>query len=138
MTNSKIILSYLGPQEIEANRASVLVGSFDKNQVVAISAAEGSNTLKVGINPSTGIWNIGLEKGFDSPGTRTVQVKATDNTGKVIGAQTINIKVNPASTNTPAQSFTLITLQDTQLKAGTVPSASLNSQQKAEIPVGQT
>ncbi|MCC3588477.1 C39 family peptidase [Microcoleus sp. PH2017_30_WIL_O_A] len=137
MTSTKTILSYLGPQEVEANRASVLVGSFDKNQVAAISAAEGSNALKVGINPSTGIWNISLEKGFDSAGTRTVQVKATDKTGKVIGEQTINIKVNPAS-NTPDRSFTLITLQDTQLKAGTVPSGSLNSQQKAEIPAGKS
>ncbi|MCC3600913.1 MULTISPECIES: C39 family peptidase [unclassified Microcoleus] len=137
MTSTKTILSYLGPQEVEANRASVLVGSFDKNQVAAISAAEGSNSLKAGINLSTGIWNISLEKGFDSAGTRTVQVKATDKTGKVIGEQTINIKVNPAS-NTPDRSFTLITLQDTQLKAGTVPSGSLNSQQKAEIPAGKS
>ncbi|MCC3470172.1 MAG: peptidoglycan-binding protein, partial [Microcoleus sp. PH2017_06_SFM_O_A] len=137
MTSTKTILSYLGPQEVEANRASVLVGSFDKNQVAAISAAEGSNALKAGINLSTGIWNISLEKGFDSAGTRTVQVKATDKTGKVIGEQTINIKVNPAS-NTPDRSFTLITLQDTQLKAGTVPSGSLTSQQKAEIPAGKS
>ncbi len=108
MTNSTSILSYLGPQEIEANRAAVLVGSFDKNQVVAISATEGSNALKTGINSSTGIWNISLEKGFDSPGTRTVQVKGTDKSGKVIGEKTINVKVNPAS-NTPDQSFTLIT-----------------------------
>lgn len=137
MTSTKTILSYLGPQEVEANRASVLVGSFDKNQVAAISAAEGSNALKAGINLSTGIWNISLEKGFDRAGTRTVQVKATDKTGKVIGEQTINIKVNPAS-NTPDRSFTLITIQDTQLKAGTVPAASLNSQQKAEIPASKT
>ncbi|MEG4801082.1 C39 family peptidase [Microcoleus sp. ARI1-B5] len=137
MTSTKTILSYLGPQEIEANRASVLVGTFDKNQVVAISAAEGSNALKTGINLSTGIWNISLEKGFDSAGARTVQVKATDKTGKVIGEQTINIKVNPAS-NSSQQLFTLITLQDTLLKAGTVPSGSLNSQQKAEIPAGKT
>jgi len=45
MTTNNIILSYLGPQEIEANRAAVLVGSFDKNLVAAISAAEGSKTL---------------------------------------------------------------------------------------------
>ncbi|WP_293124931.1 C39 family peptidase [Microcoleus sp. bin38.metabat.b11b12b14.051] len=137
MTSTKIILSYLGPQEIEVNRASVLVGTFDKNQVAAITAAEGSKALKAGINLSTGIWNIGLDKGFDSVGTRTVQVKAIDKTGKVIGEQTINIKVNPAS-NSSQQFFTLITLQDTQLKAGTVPSASLNDQQKAAIPAGET
>ena len=137
MTSSKIILNYLGPQEVEANRGAVLVGSFDKNQVAAISAAEGSNALKAGINQSTGIWNISLEKGFDSAGTRTIQVKATDKTGKVIGEQIINIKVNPAS-NTPDESFTLITLQFTRFKAGTVPTSNLNDTQKADIPAGTT
>jgi uncharacterized protein YvpB len=137
MTTNNIILSYLGPQEIEANRAAVLVGSFDKNLVAAISAAEGSNALNVGRNPSTGIWNISLEKGFDSAGTRTVQVRATDKTGKVIGQQTINIKVNPASTS-PAQIFTLITLRDTAFKVGTLPASNLNNLQKADIPAGKT
>lgn len=137
MTSTNTILSYLGPQEIEANRAAVLVGSFDKNQVVAISATEGSNALKTGINSSTGIWNISLEKGFDSPGTRTVQVKGTDKSGKVIGEQTINVKVNPAS-NTPDQFFTLITVQFTRFKAGTLPTSNLNDTQKADIPAGTT
>jgi uncharacterized protein YvpB len=137
MTTNNIILSYLGPQEIEANRAAVLVGSFDKNLVAAISAAEGSNALNVGRNPSTGIWNISLEKGFESPGTRTVQVRATDKTGKVIGQQTINIKVNPAS-KSPAQILTLITLRDTAFKVGTLPASNLNNQQKADIPAGKT
>ena len=137
MTTSQIILSYLGPQEIEANRAAVLVGSFDKNQVAAISAVEGSKALNAAINPSTGIWNISLNQGFDSAGTRTVQVKATDKTGKVIGEKTINIKVNPAA-NSSQQIFTLITLQNTQFKAGTVPASNLNQQQKVEIPAGQT
>jgi uncharacterized protein YvpB len=137
MTTNNIILSYLGPQEIEANRAAVLVGSFDKNLVAAISATEGSNALNVGRNPSTGIWNISLEKGFDSAGTRTVQVRATDKTGKVIGQQTINIKVNPAS-NSPAQILTLITLRDTAFKVGTLPASNLNNLQKADIPAGKT
>jgi uncharacterized protein YvpB len=137
MTTNNIILSYLGPQEIEANRAAVLVGSFDKNLVAAISAAEGSNALNVTRNPSTGIWNISLEKGFDSAGNRTVQVKATDKTGKVIGQQTIKIKVNPAS-QSPAQIFTLITLRDTAFKSGTLPTSNLNNLQKAEIPAGKT
>jgi uncharacterized protein YvpB len=137
MTTNNIILSYLGPQEIEANRAAVLVGSFDKNLVAAISATEGSNALNVGRNPSTGIWNISLEKGFDSAGTRTVQVRATDKTGKVIGQQTINIKVNPAS-NSPAQILTLITLRDTPFKVGTLPASNLNNLQKADIPAGKT
>ncbi|MBD0342158.1 MAG: peptidoglycan-binding protein, partial [Microcoleus sp. Co-bin12] len=137
MTTNNIILSYLGPQEIEANRAAVLVGSFDKNLVAAISAAEGSNALNVARNPSTGIWNISLEKGFDSAGTRTVQVRATDKTGKVIGQQTINIKVNPAS-KSPAQILTLITVRDTAFKAGTLPASNLNNQQKADIPAGKT
>ena len=137
MTTNNIILSYLGPQEIEANRAAVLVGSFDKNLVAAISATEGSNALNVGRNPSTGIWNISLEKGFDSAGTRTVQVRATDKTGKVIGQQTINIKVNPAS-KSPAQILTLITLRDTAFKVGTLPASNLNNQQKADIPAGKT
>jgi uncharacterized protein YvpB len=137
MTTNNIILSYLGPQEIEANRAAVLVGSFDKNLVAAISATEGSNALNVGRNPSTGIWNISLEKGFDSAGTRTVQVRATDKTGKVIGQQTINIKVNPAS-KSPDQILTLITLTDTAFKVGTLPASSLNNLQKADIPAGKT
>ncbi|MBW3586834.1 MAG: peptidoglycan-binding protein, partial [Cyanobacteria bacterium 0813] len=137
MTTNNIILSYLGPQEIEVNRAAVLVGSFNKNLVGAISAAEGSNALTVGINASRGIWNISLEKGFDSAGTRTVQVKATDKTGKVIGQQTINIKVNPAS-KSPAQILTLITLRDTAFKAGTLPASNLNNLQKAEIQGGKT
>lgn len=137
MTTNNIILSYLGPQEIEANRAAVLVGSFDKNLVAAMEATEGSNALNVGRNPSTGIWNISLEKGFETAGTRTVQVKATDKTGKVIGQQTINIKVNPAS-KSPAQIFTLITLRDTAFKAGTLPASNLNNLQKAEIPAGKT
>ena len=137
MTTNNIILSYLGPQEIEANRAAVLVGSFDKNLVAAISAAEGSNALNVARNPSTGIWNISLEKGFDSAGTRTVQVRATDKTGKVIGQQTINIKVNPAS-KSPAQILTLITLRDTAFKVGTLPASNLNNLQKVEIPAGKT
>jgi len=137
MTTNNIILSYLGPQEIEANRATVLVGSFDKNLVAAILATEGSNALNVGRNPSTGIWNISLEKGFDSAGTRTLQVRATDKTGKVISQQTINIKVNPASTS-PAQIFTLITLRDTAFKVGTLPASNLNNQQKADIPAGKT
>jgi len=137
MTTNNIILSYLGPQEVEANRAAVLVGSFDKNLVTAISAAEGSNALTVGRNPSTGIWNISLEKGFDSPGTRTVQVRATDKTGKVIGQQTINIKVNPAS-KSPAQIFTLIILRDTAFKVGTLPASNFNNLQKADIPAGKT
>ena len=137
MTTNNIILSYLGPQEIEANRAAVLVGSFDKNLVAAISATEGSNALNVGRNPSTGIWNISLEKGFDSAGTRTVQVRATDKTGKVIGQQTLNIKVNPAS-NSPAQIFTLITLRDTAFKVGTLPASNLNNLQKVDIPAGKT
>ncbi|MEG3906552.1 C39 family peptidase [Microcoleus sp. w2-18bC1] len=136
MTNSNIILSYLGPREIEVNRAAVLVGTFDKNLVAAISATEGSNALNVGINLSRGIWNISLEKGFDSTGTRTVQVRATDKTGKVIGQQTINIKVNPA-TGSPAQFFTLITLTDTKFKAGTLPASNLNELQKADIPAGK-
>ena len=137
MTTNNIILSYLGPQEIEANRAAVLVGSFDKNLVAAISATEGSNALNVGRNPSTGIWNISLEKGFENPGTRTVQVRATDKTGKVIGQQTINIKVNPAS-NSPAQILTLITLRDTAFKVGTLPASNFNNLQKVDIPAGKT
>jgi len=137
MTTNNIILSYLGPQEIEANRAAVLVGSFDKNLVAALEATEGSNALNVGRNPSTGIWNISLEKGFDSAGTRTVQVRATDKTGKVIGQQTINIKVNPAS-KSPAQILTLITLRDTAFKVGTLPASNLNNQQKADIPAGKS
>jgi hypothetical protein len=136
MTTNNIILSYLGPQAIEANRAAVLVGSFDKNLVAAISATEGSNALNVGINLSRGIWYISLEKGFDSAGTRTVQVRATDKTGKVIGQKTISIKVNPAS-GSPAQFFTLITLRDTAFKAGTLPASNLNNLQKADIPAGK-
>ncbi|PSB37768.1 peptidoglycan-binding protein [filamentous cyanobacterium Phorm 46] len=137
MTSTNTILSYLGPKEIEANRAAVLVGSFDKNRVAAISATEGSTALNAAIDPSTGIWNISLNKGFDRPGTRTVQVKATDKTGKVIGEQTINIKVNPAA-NTPDESFTLITVQFTRFKAGTVPTSNLNDTQKADVPAGTT
>ncbi|HAT15441.1 MAG TPA: peptidoglycan-binding protein [Microcoleaceae bacterium UBA10368] len=131
------ILTYLGPQEIEVNRATVLVGSFDKNQVAAISAAAGTNALNVAINPSTGIWNISLNKGFEQVGTSTVKVKATDKTGKVIGEKTINIKVNPAA-NSSAPIFTLITLQATQFKLENVPENNLNQQQKAEVPAGKT
>ena len=137
MTNSTSILTYLGPQEIEANRATALVGIFDKNQVAAISATEGTNALNVQINPSTGTWNISLEKGFNNAGNRTLQVKATDKTGKVIGEQTFNIKVNPA-TNSSEPLLMLIVLQNTTFKAGTVASASLNDQQKADTIAGQT
>ena len=131
------ILTYLGPQEIEVNRATVLVGSFDKNQVAAISAAAGTNALNVAINPSTGIWNISLNKGFEQVGTSTVKVNATDKTGKVIGEQTINIKVNPAA-NSSAPIFTLITLEATKFKVKKVPEKNLNPQQKAEVPAGKT
>ncbi|MEG4998467.1 C39 family peptidase [Microcoleus sp. B4-D4] len=137
MTSNDSILSYLGPQEVEANLGAVLVGSFDKNQVAAISATEGSNALNAEMNLSTGIWNISLEKGFDSTGTRSVQVKASNKAGKVIGEQKINIKVNPAS-NLPDRSFTLIILQFTRFKAGTLPSSSLNDRQKADVPAGTT
>ena len=137
MTTSTSILTYLGPQEIEANRATVLVGSFDKNQVAAMNGMASNGTdLNVAINPSKGIWTISLDKGFEQAGTSTVQVKATDKTGKVIGEQTINIKVNPAS-NSSVPLFTLITLRDTQFKAGTVPLSNLNQQQKVEIPAGK-
>ncbi|MEZ2318964.1 MAG: C39 family peptidase [Microcoleus sp.] len=137
MTNSTSILTYLGPQEIEANRASALVGIFDKNRVAGISATEGTNALNVEINLSTGTWSIGLAKGFDNPGIRTLQVKATDKTGKVIGEQTFNIKVNPA-TNSAVPLLMLVVLQNTKFKAGTVASASLNDQQKADTIAGQT
>ncbi|WP_341740031.1 C39 family peptidase [Microcoleus sp. CAWBG640] len=137
MTNSTSILTYLGPQEIEANRASALVGIFDKNRVAGISATEGTNALNVEINLSTGTWSIGLPKGFDNPGIRTLQVKATDKTGKVIGEQTFNIKVNPA-TNSALPLLMLVVLQNTKFKAGTIASASLNDQQKADTIAGQT
>lgn len=137
MTNSTSILTYLGPQEIEANRASALVGIFDKNRVAGISATEGTNALNVEINLSTGTWSIGLAKGFDNPGIRTLQVKATDKTGKVIGEQTFNIKVNPA-TNSALPLLMLVVLQNTKFKAGTIASASLNDQQKADTIAGQT
>jgi uncharacterized protein YvpB len=137
MTNSNSILTYLGPQEIEANRAAALVGIFDKNRVAGISATEGTNALNVEINLSTGTWSIGLAKGFDNPGTRTLQVKATDKTGKVIGEQTFNIKVNPA-TNSALPLLMLVVLQNTKFKAGTIASASLNDQQKADTIAGQT
>lgn len=137
MTNSTSILTYLGPQEIEANRAAALVGIFDKNRVAGISATEGTNALNVEINLSTGTWSIGLAKGFDNPGIRTLQVKATDKTGKVIGEQTFNIKVNPA-TNSALPLLMLVVLQNTKFKAGTVASASLNDQQKADTSAGQT
>lgn len=137
MTNSTSILTYLGPQEIEANRAAALVGIFDKNRVAGISATEGTNALNVEINLSTGTWSIGLAKGFDNPGIRTLQVKATDKTGKVIGEQTFNIKVNPA-TNSALPLLMLVVLQNTKFKAGTIASASLNDQQKADTIAGQT
>ena len=137
MTNSTSILTYLGPQEIEANRAAALVGIFDKNRVAGISATEGTNALNVEINLSTGTWSIGLAKGFDNPGIRTLQVKATDKTGKVIGEQTFNIKVNPA-THSALPLLMLVVLQNTKFKAGTVASASLNDQQKADTIAGQT
>ncbi|TAG94909.1 MAG: peptidoglycan-binding protein [Oscillatoriales cyanobacterium] len=137
MTNSTSILTYLGPQEIEANRATALVGIFDKNQVAAISATEGTTVLNVEIHPSTGSWSISLEKGFNNAGTRTLQVKATDKTGKVIGEQTVNIKVNPA-TNSSDPLLMLVVLQNTKFKAGTVAAASLNDQQKADTIAGQT
>lgn len=137
MTNSTSILTYLGPQEIEANRAAALVGIFDKNRVAGISATEGTNALNVEINLSTGTWSIGLAKGFDNPGTRTLQVKATDKTGKVIGEKTLSIKVNPA-TNSAIPLLMLVVLQNTKFKAGTVASASLNDQQKADTIAGQT
>ncbi len=137
MTNSTSILTYLGPQEIEANRASALVGIFDKNRVAGISATEGTNALNVEINLSTGTWSIGLAKGFDNPGIRTLQVKAIDKTGKVIGEQTFNIKVNPA-TNSALPLLMLVVLQNTKFKAGTIASASLNDQQKADTIAGQT
>ncbi|MEZ2246723.1 C39 family peptidase [Microcoleus sp.] len=137
MTNSTSIVTYLGPQEIEANRAAALVGIFDKNRVAGISATEGTNALNVEINLSTGTWSIGLAKGFDNPGIRTLQVKATDKTGKVIGEQTFNIKVNPA-TNSALPLLMLVVLQNTKFKAGTIASASLNDQQKADTIAGQT
>jgi uncharacterized protein YvpB len=138
MTNSTSILTYLGPQEIEANRAAVLVGNFDQNQVAAMNGMASNGTaLNVVINPSTGIWTISLEKGFEEIGTSTVQVKATDKTGTEIGEQTINIKVNPAAKSS-APLFTLITLIDTQFKVETVPENNLNQQQKADIPAGKT
>ena len=137
MTTNTSILTYLGPQEIEANRAAVLVGSCDKNQVAAIVATAGTNPLKAEINPATGIWNISLEKGFQQAGTIALQVKATDKSGKAIAERTVNIKVNPAA-NSTQQLFTLITLQDTFFKAGTVPANNLNAQQKAQLPAGQT
>jgi hypothetical protein len=137
MTSSTSILTYLGPQEIEANRATVLVGSFDKNQVAALNGTASNGTaLNVAINPSTGIWNISLNKGFEQVGTSTVKVKATDKTGKVIGEKTINIKVNPAADSSAP--FTLITLQATQFKVENVPENNLNQQQKAEVPAGKT
>ncbi|MGL5058458.1 MAG: C39 family peptidase, partial [Microcoleus sp.] len=137
MTSSKLLLSYLGPQEIEANRGFVLAGSFDKDRAVAISVTAGTNVLNATIKPPEGIWYISLEKGFDTPGDRSIQIKATDKTGKVIAEQTINIKVNPA-TDSSQQFFTLITLRDTQFKAGTVPAGSLKPQQTVEVPAGKT
>jgi Peptidase_C39 like family len=138
MTTSTSILSYLGPQEIEANRPAVLVGSFDQNRVTTMNGMASNGTaLNVAINPSTGIWTISLGKGFEQLGTSTVQVKATDKTGKVIGEQTINIKVNPAA-NSSTPLFTLITLRDTQFQIGTVSANNLDRQQKTDIPAGQT
>jgi uncharacterized protein YvpB len=137
MTSSIILLSYLGPQFVEANRGTVLVGGCDKDRVVAVSATAGTNVLNAVINPSTGIWHIGLEKGFDSPGNLAIQIRAIDRDRKVIAEQTINIKVNPA-TNSSEQLLTLITLRDTQFKVGTAPSGSLSPQQKIEIPAGTT
>ncbi|HLO52259.1 MAG TPA: C39 family peptidase [Kamptonema sp.] len=129
-------LSYLGPKQIIANQAAVLVGTFDPNLVTNIYlVAEDKYPLPVEVNPSAGIWYSSLEKGLNQPGTRNVRLKGTNKAGQVISDQVIKITVgNAAALNETI--INAIALKETLFKINPTDSNSLTQQQKVTIAAG--
>jgi uncharacterized protein YvpB len=132
------VLSYTGPKEVLLHQAVVLKGSYDTRQIAKVSlVAEDKYPLNISLNISAGTWQVTLDKGFQSPGTRWLRLKGTNSAGKTISSQVVylNVSTDPL---TAGQALSLKILQDTLFKVSTADSSKLTDQQKILVSAGKT
>lgn len=132
------VLSYTGAREVLLQKPFVLKGNYDPRQLTKVSLmAEDKYPLPVTLNPTAGIWQVSLDKGFQAPGTRWLRLKGTNNAGKTVSNQVIyiNVATDPL---TVGQALSLKILQPTLFKAAAVDSSKLDDAQKASLTAGQT
>lgn len=137
-TPAAALLTYSGPREVLVNQATVLKGSFKAPQVAKVSVvAEDKYPLNVTVDAGAAQWQVKLDKGFQSAGTRWLRLKGTDGAGKVVANEVIYITVSTDSL-TIGQSLQVKVLQETFFKACPFDSAKLGASQKVLVKAGQT
>ncbi|MDY6939906.1 MAG: C39 family peptidase [Cyanobacteriota bacterium] len=131
-------LSYQGPVEVRTGQPTVLQGTFDPSQAVAVSVvAEDKYSLPVSLDRNKGTWRVSLNKGFNDPGLRWLRLKSTNSSGGTVGSQLIYITVSSDSL-TVGDSLTVKLLQNTLFKIAPIDSARLTSLQKIRLNAGTT
>jgi hypothetical protein len=131
-------LSFDGPKEVLLNQATVLKGSFDPNRIRTVSlVAEDKYPLTVTTIPTSATWQVKLDKGFQSPGTRWLRLKGVDSAGKTVSNQIVYLTVS-TDPLTVGQGLSLRVVSDTLFKASPIDSARLNPQQKVTVNAGQS
>lgn len=131
-------LTYTGPREVLVNQQTQLTGTFDRRESVRVTVvAEDKYPLNVAINSNAGTWQVYLPKGFSTPGSRWLRVKATNSKGNITGSQIVYITVT-SDPLTVGQSLKLQILKDTLFKVAPIDSSLLDRQQKILVKAGQT
>ena len=132
------VLTYRGPREVIVKKPTLLNGSYDPNKVANVALiAEDKYPLSVTLNKIAGTWQVNLNQGFQTVGSRWLRLRGTNSDGKVVSSQVINITVT-ANANAIGQNFTLKILKDTFFKVLAVDSDRLNQRQKVMVKLGQT
>lgn len=120
------------PTEVTVNQPAILQGNLDVGKVTQVTVvAEDKFPLTVNIDRSKGLWQVKLDGGFKSPGTRWLRVKGLDASNQAISDRVLSINVRPAGA-------TLTTKQDTLFKLLPSDSSSLPTPAKVAVKAGQT
>lgn len=131
-------LTYTGPGEVLLNQAITLSGGYDAKRIAQLTLlAEDKFPLTVTPNPAAGTWQVKLDRGFSTAGSRWLRLRGADSAGKLVGDRVIYITVS-TDPLTVGKALVLKVLQDTLFKVRPVDSSRLNDQQKVLVKAGQT
>jgi hypothetical protein len=137
MTASPPLLSYNGAREALLNVPTTLQGNYDPQKIAKVELlAENKFPLGVSLNPGQRLWQVRLDKGFQSGGARWLKLRGLNAAGQEVISQIVYITV----TNNPQNlgQLTVRVLQDTLFKAKPVDSTRLPEGQKVLVKAGQT
>jgi hypothetical protein len=132
------VLGYRSPQEVLVNRATVLSGTYDPQQLSDVAlVAEDKYPLDVDLYPDEGTWQVKLENGLTSPGVRWLRLSGKNSAGDTAIDRLVYVTVSRQPL-TDVDSATLKVRQDTFFKASPGDSGQLDDANKVRVEAGQT